>query len=269
MEIEYLNSIWNSALNEEPENIYSNPKEALNYNNSLSIWQDGFRRAYDFNFSTDYTVLDVGAGPGTLCLPLSGIVKKVIALEPSEEMRKYLNRHIEDKNIKNIEVVHKKWQETNFCSCFDVVIASYSLAMRDISDVILKINKASRQHCYIFWFSGMTSWEKEQQSIYQILGQRYKLKLNKANIIYEMLYQMKLYPDIRILKATNFDRFYKTIENALAFIKSRHRIDSNLYDDAIINYINKTYKKINGGYMYRDDTKYTEIYWEKRPIYGA
>lgn len=151
MDIKDLDSIWNSAFNKEMKNIYDDSKTASDYDNSINIKNDGIKRANAFNFPKSYTVLDIGAGPGILALPLSKIVKEVVAVEPSIEMAKHLNRHIEDENIKNIKVINKKWQDVqDFDSEFDAVIASYSLNMKDISEMILKMNKASKKHCYIF-----------------------------------------------------------------------------------------------------------------------
>ena len=264
MDIKDLDSIWNSAFDKEMKNMYDDSKAASDYDNSINIKNDGIKRAKAFNFPKNYTVLDIGAGPGILALPLSKIVKEVVAVEPSIEMAKHLNKHIEDENIKNIKVINKKWQDVeDFDSEFDAVIASYSLNMKDISEMILKMNKASKKHCYIFWFSGATSWENEQRDIFKILGKDYVPKLNKANIIYEILYQMNLYPDIKVLRDTNFNRNYNDIEDVVKFLKYRYKIESDLYNAELKKYVKNSYPETEKGYAYVDTTKYTEIHWIK------
>ncbi|MDO4768823.1 MAG: class I SAM-dependent methyltransferase [Brachymonas sp.] len=263
MDIKKLDAIWNESLDEEIENLYDDPKEARSYNNSNLIRQDGIIRANNFNFPKHYTVLDIGSGPGVLSLPLSRIVKKVVAVEPSLEMVKHLKLHIDQENIKNIEIINKKWEETVLSFQFDAVIASYSLIMRNISEALLKINNSSKDHCYIFWFSGLTSWEKEQKAIYDILGKNYKDKLNKSDIICEILRCFNINPDVNILENTHFNRYHKTIESALDFIKSRYKIKTNVFDGSIKSYIEETYLKKEKGYIYKDETKYTQIHWRR------
>ncbi|MDO4795673.1 MAG: class I SAM-dependent methyltransferase [Brachymonas sp.] len=261
MNIKKLDAIWNESFDEEIENLYDDPEEAGKYNDSNLIRQDGIIRAKNFNFPEHYTVLDIGSGPGVLSLPLSRIVKKVVAIEPSLEMVKHFKLHIEKENIKNIEIINEKWEEAACLPQFDAVIASYSLSMKNISEVISKMNSSSKNHCYIFWFSGMTSWEKEQKAIYEILGKEYRIKLNKSDIICQVLRQFNISPEVKILNDTHFDRSHKTIGKVLDFIKSRYKIKTNAFDDSIKSYINQTYLKSEQGYVYKDDTKYTKIHW--------
>ncbi|MGP1588183.1 MAG: class I SAM-dependent methyltransferase [Treponemataceae bacterium] len=261
MYIKSLDGIWNSAFGENLVNMYDDPKAASDYDSSKTIREDGIKRAEAFNFPGDYCVLDIGAGPGILSVPLSKKVKKVTAVEPSLEMVKFLERHISEEKIKNIDIINRKWQEVEFDNKFDAVIASYSLLMKDISDVILKMNKASKKHCYIFWFSGSTSWEDEEKQINKILGKEFKPRLNKVNIIYQILYELKLYPDVKVLKDVRFNRCHKTLEQGVDFIKTRYKIQNNLYDDKILKYIKSRYKKNVEGYTYIDNTNYTEVHW--------
>ena len=86
MDIKDLDGIWNSAFNKEMKNMYDDSKTASDYDNSINIKNDGIKRANAFNFPKSYTVLDIGAGPGILALPLSKIVKEVVAVEPSIEI---------------------------------------------------------------------------------------------------------------------------------------------------------------------------------------
>ena len=205
----------------------------------------------------------VGLG-GAITFKNKPLRREMARTVPLEKVVLETDAHIEDENIKNIKVINKKWQDVqDFDSEFDAVIASYSLNMKDISEIILKMNKASKKHCYIFWFSGITSWENEQKDIFKILGKDYTPKLNKANIIYEILYQMNLCPDIKILRDTNFNRNYNDIEDVVKFLKYRYKIESDLYDAELKKYVENSYPETEKGYAYVDTTKYTEIHWIK------
>jgi len=47
-------------------------------------------------------VLDVGCGPGTICLPLAGLVGEVVAVDPNLEMLATARRAAEDRGIANV-----------------------------------------------------------------------------------------------------------------------------------------------------------------------
>ena len=56
----------------------------------------------------DFEVLEIGAGPGTLTIPLAKKVKKVVAIESSETAVDYLKRNIKESQVGNIEIMKKK-----------------------------------------------------------------------------------------------------------------------------------------------------------------
>lgn len=55
------------------------------------------------------TVIDIGAGGGRYALPLALVTREVVALEPSEAMRRVLHEGMEQHAIANIRVVDGRW----------------------------------------------------------------------------------------------------------------------------------------------------------------
>ncbi|MCK8519900.1 class I SAM-dependent methyltransferase, partial [Methanoculleus sp. 7T] len=58
-------------------------------------------------------VLDIGAGPGTLALPLARRVRTVTAVEPASGMADVLEDHIDEEGIGNISVVRTRWEDVD------------------------------------------------------------------------------------------------------------------------------------------------------------
>ena len=58
-------------------------------------------------------VLDIGAGPGTLAIPLSPRVREITAVEPAAGMNAVLRRRLEEENIGNIRVVPVTWEKVD------------------------------------------------------------------------------------------------------------------------------------------------------------
>ncbi|HJH28504.1 MAG TPA: class I SAM-dependent methyltransferase, partial [Methanosarcinaceae archaeon] len=81
------------------------------------------------------TVLDIGAGPGTLTIPLAKIVKHVTVVEPSRGMLACLRENAANESLENITCINRKWEDVHpgeDLDKYDVVIASYSLSMLDM-----------------------------------------------------------------------------------------------------------------------------------------
>ena len=55
----------------------------------------------------DSRVLDIGAGPGTLAIPLAPQVREITAVEPGAGMVEILKDHAEQDGIRNITCVQK------------------------------------------------------------------------------------------------------------------------------------------------------------------
>jgi len=85
-------------------------------------------------------VLDIGAGPGTMAVPIAKVAAHVTAVEPSPGMTSVLAEYAEEEGVSNIQIVQKRWEDIDLSSDldgqYDVVVASYSLGMPDIKEAI-------------------------------------------------------------------------------------------------------------------------------------
>jgi SAM-dependent methyltransferase len=57
------------------------------------------------------SVLDIGAGGGRYALPLALVAREVVAIEPSEAMRRVLAEGMSEYDIRNIRTVNGRWPE--------------------------------------------------------------------------------------------------------------------------------------------------------------
>jgi hypothetical protein len=73
-----------------------------------------------------------------------------------------LKENIKAEGLINVSWIHKKWEDVDLKDLdapYDVVVASFSLAMPDIREAVIKMNKVSSKYVYLNWFAGMPSWE--------------------------------------------------------------------------------------------------------------
>ena len=94
----------------------------------------------------DDVVLDVGSGPGTLALPLSSRVRKVIALDEAEGMLSALREECASRGITNVTTVSSSWSDFQGRGEHDMVLASQSPAIRSGSD-LEAMERVSRDRC--------------------------------------------------------------------------------------------------------------------------
>ena len=66
------------------------------------------------DLSSEDTVLEIGAGIGTLTIPLAEHAKKVIAVEQDPKIAAVLNRRLQELNISNVEVMVADAVKTDF-----------------------------------------------------------------------------------------------------------------------------------------------------------
>jgi len=112
----------------------------------------------------EWTVLDVGSGPGTLTLPLARRVKKVTAMDYSSQMLAILKQQAEKEKLVNIETVEAAWeddwQEIGI-KTHDAVIASRSLAVDNLAAALAKMNQWARKAVFVTDRVGATPFDPE------------------------------------------------------------------------------------------------------------
>ncbi len=79
------------------------------------VKEDNWKRSRGIIGKLDITpqsrVLDIGAGPGTLAIPLAQTVEHVTVVEPSGTMLQCLRDNIDATGVDNISIVQKKWED--------------------------------------------------------------------------------------------------------------------------------------------------------------
>ena len=96
----------------------------------------------------DWSILDIGCGPGTLSIPLSQRVKHVSALDFSPRMLQIVRNRAQEKKITNISLHNLSWEDdwqARGLKMHDVTIASRSLGVRDLRTALEKLNQFARK----------------------------------------------------------------------------------------------------------------------------
>jgi predicted TPR repeat methyltransferase len=146
----------------------------------------------------DWTVLDIGSGPGTLAIPLAQKAKSVTALDISTEMLKRLKTNAANNKLGNIVCVNSSWQdafENSMVGRHDVVVASRSLMSGNMQAALTSIISIAERGVYLTFpiIHLPFDWE-----VYKAIG-REKKKHPPYVYILNMLYQMGINANVEIL----------------------------------------------------------------------
>ena len=121
-------------------------------------------------------VLEIGAGPGTLTIPLAMKVKRVVAIESSGAAVQSLKRNLEEGQVENVEIMNEDWLEVGEreMECdFNLVVCSHFLwQMKDIDKHLEKMEQASREYCALIQPAGRDDMVKEMWT--KITEKRYR-----------------------------------------------------------------------------------------------
>ena len=94
------------------------------------------------------TLLDIGAGGGRYALPLALCCREVIAIEPSEGMRRVLAAGLSEYDVRNVGIVAERWPEYAANVEGDVALMSHiGYDIEEIGPFLDAMESAARRIC--------------------------------------------------------------------------------------------------------------------------
>ncbi len=215
----------------------------------------------------DYTVLDIGAGPGTVTIPLAGIVKGVTVVEPSSGMRARLKENASKHNLTNITCIPKKWEDVVIgedieAGGHDVVIASHSLVMKDMQSALAKMNDAVKRSIYMFIVAGRRK-ETDKNSLWALFNNEKQKPGRRPDYIYlyNILYQMGMYANVEIVNAGHKTRF-PDLDSAVRHYKEWMGVSGD-DEEKLESYLSENLIRADGALWLRHNMR-TAMIWLKK-----
>lgn len=212
-------------------------------------------------------VLDIGAGPGTLAIPLAPRVREITAVEPGVGMVAVLQERAAREGISNITCVQKTWEDVDLArdltAPYDIVIASLSLTMEDIQAALLKMDAAARGSVHLFWFADMPFWEKMYADLMEPLHGRPYYSGPKADCLFNVLYQMGIYANVEMLPLSKEYRFASREEMETFFCR-RFSAESPAQREVVSRYLAPQIREVGDEVMISGDSTLAGIVWKKQ-----
>lgn len=212
----------------------------------------------------DSNVLDIGAGPGTLAVPLASRVASVTAVEPAAGMAEVMGEHALEKGVTNLSIVRKRWEDVDFKKDldgpYDLVIARHSLGMPNIRDAIKAMCEASSEWVYLFWFAGSTGWEKAMIDLWPKLHGREYRSGPKADMLYNVLYSMGIYPNMETMQM-EYTRKFSDIDAAVNEFREQYMISSPAQEEILRQHLRETLSRSGDGLQDSMMTRQVRLWW--------
>lgn len=211
-------------------------------------------------------VLDIGAGPGTLAVPIAQVAGNVTAVEPASGMAGVMKEYAKENGIRNLKIINKRWEDIDTAKDldgpYDIVFASHSLGMPDIRTAIEKMNAVSAGKVSLFWFGGITSWERSMVDLWPQLHGRDYHPGPKADVLFNVLWSMGIYPEVTS-GTLDHNRIYADIDTALEEMKEQLAISTPQQKKIVRSYLEQTMVTEKGRYILPGKSTGVCLWWCK------
>ncbi|TAJ45547.1 class I SAM-dependent methyltransferase [Methanofollis fontis] len=211
-------------------------------------------------------VLDIGAGRGTLTLPIARLVDRVDAVEPSGGMAAVLRERVAAAGLRNIGVVEKRFEDLDplrdLAPPYDIVVASFSLAMPDLAAALLKMEEVASGSVHIFWHAGTPAWERQYLALWPALHAAPYRPVPKAEVVFNLLWEMERYPNLTVHRFTE-ERRFSGMEDALAYYAPRYSAKDERQVGVLTAALEEWLNEEDGDLVMRERSRFAHIWWEK------
>lgn len=251
----YKEQMERSTFKSKSSQDWDKRANSMNVNVQKSIYTKNFIDKMDLTNTS--SLLDVGCGPGTICLEIASKMQKVYALDYSLGMLNCVKNNCKEKNLNNVSTIHKSWEDNwDDVPNADIVIASRSMEVKDVKDAILKLNSKANKKIYLTTKVGGTFIDAE------ILNQLSRKVFPRPDYIYllNILHSMGIYAKVDFILNENTKFGSTTAEEFIEKISWSLGELSNEEKNTLKEYFNNTYK-------YKEIPDYLNwafISWEKR-----
>lgn len=209
-------------------------------------------------------VLDIGAGPGNLALPMAALAGSVTTVEPSPGMNAVMASEMAQSRITNIVRIEKTWEKvdlkTDLEPPYDLVLASMSLGMPDIRAALEKMNGVCNGQVVLFWHAGIPGWEIMPRALWPDLFDTDYHGGPKSDVLFQVLYQMGIYPEIRVF-SNHFTEVFRDMDTAVDFYYRRFDQLRPEHRPALVSFLNAHCSTSERGLVHGFDHQSMRFAW--------
>lgn len=204
------------------------------------------------------TLLDMGCGPGSVCLNVAEKLTHVYGVDYSQGMLDVAQLRAKSMGLNNVSLLNKSWEDDwqDIPEC-DIAIASRSTLVADLQAALIKLNDKARLRVYTTHTVSTSFVDVEVQTA---IGRKV-VELPNYIFAVNILYQMGINPQVDYIKSNNcldktnsFEQFSKTVGWSLGSLSDEE--NNRLFDYY-------QYKRRAGETLISPSRDWALVYWDK------
>jgi SAM-dependent methyltransferase len=206
------------------------------------------------------TLLDVGCGPGTVCLSLADQLEQVYGIDYSQGMLEVADQRAQAMQLSNVTLKRRAWEESwDELPLCDIAVASRSTLVGDLRSAMQKIDRAAKLRIYT---THTVSSSFVDVALQQAIG---RTVIELPNYIYavNILYQLGIRARVDFIRGPNcqgnfdsYERFCESVSWSLGALSEDEQ--QRLFDYY-------TRHQQLGQRLVSPTRDWALVYWDKNP----
>lgn len=133
--------------------------------------------------------------------------------------------------------------------------------MGDIRASVQKMLDVSSGYVYLYWFAGETSWDMYYRKLWPILHGCEYSSGPKCDVLYNVLYEMGIYPNVETFPFENINRF-KDMDEALEHFGPHYGVKTKAQEEILSEYFTDMLEEENGSFIHKGWSTRVKLWWK-------
>lgn len=208
------------------------------------------------------TVLDVGAGCGTLSVPLAKAGKKVTAMDPSIAMLDFLKEDIKRYKLKGITPVLSAWGGVAVKPHDVILCANVPQLLKDNKPFLEDADRLAKKAVFFIESADPSGDKFYYKELYPLLFNKPFGERADYLQTYVMLHDMGIFANVEIIEY-DFDQPFDDMAEALLFWKEYLGIVTEEHDAKLEDFLKKKLVKKGKVLLAKFRKKAAIVWWRK------
>lgn len=207
------------------------------------------------------TVLDIGAGCGTLSIPLAKAGKKVTALDAAPSMIELLDKEIERRKIGGIKTVRAAWGEVELKAHDVVLLANVPTILQEPIPFLSETGRLAKKAVFIIENADPKGDKFYYRELYPLVFNRPFGERSDYLKTYTALHSMGIYANVEIIDY-DFDQPFDSLDEAVEFWKEYMGIVTEEHDRTLKGFLEKKLVRKKKTLLARFHKRSAIIWWK-------
>jgi hypothetical protein len=209
------------------------------------------------------SLLDIGAGCGALCIPLTGAFERVVALDASAAMLDELQAEAASRGIDTIQTEVARWDAAEGrVGSFDVVLVANVPGVLDNPSIdIPRLERHANRFVFLVLGTPGNANKFFLNELWPLIHGGKPARKPDYFSAYSALYEMNIFANVAVVEY-DFDQPFSDVDEAVLFWKDHMRLTDDRWDDALREFLEEKLEPAEGRLWARMPKQSAVIWWE-------